>query len=47
MSRLRNVTGVDKIHISHKKSVQPRMNRVISAGNWTLCPSVQKSEKYC
>ena len=47
MSRLRNVTGVDTMHTSHKKSVQPRMNRVISAGNWTLCPSVQKSEKYC
>ena len=33
MSRLRNVTGVDTMHTSHKKSVQPRMNRVISAGN--------------
>ena len=32
MSRLRNVTGVDTIHTSHKKSVQPRMNRVIRAG---------------
>ena len=47
MSRLRNVSGVDTMHTSHKKSVQPRVNRVISAGNWTLCPSVQKSEKYC
>ena len=32
MSRLRNVTGVDTMHTSHKKSVQPRMNRVIRAG---------------
>ena len=32
MSRLRNVTGVDTMHTSHEKSVQPRINRVIRAG---------------
>ena len=41
MRRLRNVTDVDTMHTSHKRSVQPRINRVISAGNWTLCPSVR------
>ena len=38
MSRLRNVTGVDTMHTSHKKSVQPRMNRVISAGKLDTLP---------
>ena len=38
MSRLRNVTGVDTMHTSHKKSVQPRMNRVINAGKSDTFP---------
>ena len=37
-SRFRNVTGVDTMHTSHKKSVQPRMNRVISAGKLDTLP---------
>ena len=40
------MTGVDTMHTSHKKSVQPRMNRVISAGKLdTLlkCAEVGKS----
>ena len=31
-NEIRNVTGVDTMHTSHKKSVQPRMNCEISAG---------------
>ena len=46
MSRLRNVTGMDTMHTSHEKSVQPRMSRVISAGKLDTFPSVQKSEKH-
>ena len=38
MSRPRNVTGVDTMHTSHKKSVQQRMNRVISAGKLDTLP---------
>ena len=32
MRKPRNETGVETMHTSHKKSVQPRMSRVISAG---------------
>ena len=38
MSRPSNVTGVDTMHTSHKKSVQQRMNRVISAGKLDALP---------
>ena len=37
-NEIRNVTGVDTMHTSHKKSVQPRMNRVISAGKLDTLP---------
>ena len=38
MSRPRNVTGVDTMHTSHKKSVQQRMNLVIGAGKLDTLP---------
>ena len=38
MSRPRNVTGVDTMHTSHKKSVQQRMNRLITAGKLDTLP---------
>ena len=45
MSRLRNVTGVDTMHTSHKKSVQPRMNCVISAGKLDTLPKCEEVGK--
>ena len=32
------MTGVDTMHTSYKKSVQPRMNRVIGAGKLDTLP---------
>ena len=44
-NEIRNVTGVDTMHTSHKKSVQPRMNCVISAGKLATLPKCEEVGK--